>query len=357
MSSINKASNVSGAATTPSLDASPLAHGGDLGAARKLFPGAPEPLLDLSAGINPQPYPFTQLSTAMFTRLPQPAALADLVATAARNYGAPSVAHVVAGPGSQILLAQTAFLLARGRAAVLAPTYAEHGRVAELAGHNVVEVAEVAQLADARIAIVVNPNNPDGRLVDKDALLALADRLRRRGGLLLVDEAFMEVGPEGASLADHVEEGNIVVLRSFGKFYGLPGLRLSFALAAPEVATRIGTALGPWPVSSAALTIGAAALADAEWRERTRAKLAEAALKLDACLVRAGLEVIGGTSLFRLVRSKDAGRVFQALGEAGIMVRRFAEHPAWLRFGLPGGEVEWQRLERALASAERGNGA
>ena len=244
MSSINKASNVSGAATTPPLDASPLAHGGDLGAARKLFPGAPEPLLDLSAGINPQPYPFTQLSTAMFTRLPQPAALADLVATAARSYGAPSAAHVVAGPGSQILLAQTAFLLARGRAAVLAPTYAEHGRVAELAGHNVVEVAEVAQLADARIAIVVNPNNPDGRLVAKDALLALADRLRRRGGLLLVDEAFMEVGPEGASLADHVEEGNIVVLRSFGKFYGLPGLRLSFALAAPEIATRIAHRAG-----------------------------------------------------------------------------------------------------------------
>ena len=97
--------------------------------------------------------------------------------------------------------------------------------MAELAGHNVVEVAEVGQLADARIAIVVNPNNPDGRLVAKDALLALADRLRRRGGLLLVDEAFMEVGPEGASLADHVEEGNIVVLRSFGKFYGLPGLQ------------------------------------------------------------------------------------------------------------------------------------
>ncbi len=281
MSSINKASNVSGAATTPPLDASPLAHGGDLGAARKLFPGAPEPLLDLSAGINPQPYPFTQLSTAMFTRLPQPAALADLVATAAEARRA-----VPGACGGRAGLADPAGadgipVGARPRLG-LAPTYAEHGRVAELAGHNVVEVAEVAQLADARIAIVVNPNNPDGRLVAKDALLALADRLRRRGGLLLVDEAFMEVGPEGASLADHVEEGNIVVLRSFGKFYGLPGLRLSFALAAPEIAARIGTALGPWPVSSAALAIGAAALADAEWRERTRVKLAEAALKLDA---------------------------------------------------------------------------
>ena len=243
----------------------------------------------------------------MFTRLPQPAALADLVAVAARSYGAPSPAHVVAGPGSQILLAQTAFLLARGRAAILAPTYAEHGRVAELAGHNVVEVAEVAQLADARIAIVVNPNNPDGRLVAKDALLALADRLRRRGGLLLVDEAFMEVGPEGASLADHVEEGNIVVLRSFGKFYGLPGLRLSFALAAPEIATRIATALGALAGLERARSPSARRHSPMPSGGSGRApSSAEAALKLDACLVRAGLEVIGGTSLFRLVRSKDA---------------------------------------------------
>ncbi len=164
------------------------------------------------------------------------------------------------GPARRFSLTQTAFLLARGRAAVLAPTYAEHGRVAELAGHNVVEMAEIGQLADARIAIVVNPNNPDGRVVAKDTLLALADRLRRRGGLLLVDEAFMDVGPDGASLGEHVEEGNIVVLRSFGKFYGLPGVRLSFALAAPNIAARLAAALGPWPVSGAAIAIGTEAL-------------------------------------------------------------------------------------------------
>jgi cobalamin biosynthetic protein CobC len=357
MSSNSNASNVSGAAMQPPLDVAPPAHGGDLDTARKLFPSAPEPFLDLSTGINPYHYPIPQFAAELSTRLPQPAALARLAAVAAEAYGAPSPAHVTAGPGSQCLATQTAFLLARGRAAILAPTYSEYGRLAELAGHNVVEMAEVGQLADARIAIVVNPNNPDGRIVPKDTLLALADRLRRRGGLLLVDEAFMDVGPDGASLCEYVEQDNIVVLRSFGKFYGLPGLRLSFALATPEIAARIGTALGPWPVSSAALAIGAAALADAEWRERTRGKLAEAALKLDACLLKAGLEVIGGTSLFRLVRSKDAGRVFQSLGEAGIVVRRFAEHPTWLRFGLPGGDAERQRLERALASVERANSA
>jgi cobalamin biosynthetic protein CobC len=337
----------------PPLDGAPLAHGGDLDAARKLFPGAPEPFLDLSAGINPYHYPIPQFSDDALTRLPQADALAGLLGAAAKAYGAPSLAHVVAGPGSQILATQTAFLLARGRASILAPTYSEYGRVAELAGHNVVEMAEVGQLADARIAIVVNPNNPDGRIVPKDTLLALADRLRKRGGLLLVDEAFMDVGPDGTSLCEYVEQENIVVLRSFGKFYGLPGLRLSFAIAAPAIAARLATALGPWPVSSAATAVGAEALADVPWPEAARKALAETAVRLDALLARAGLSPIGGTSLFRLVRAQDTARFFQSLGEAGILVRRFAEHPSWLRFGLPGAEPEWQRLERALAPFAR----
>ncbi len=329
-------------------DLAPLNHGGDLGAARKLFPNAPEPFLDLSAGINPQPYPLPEIAERLYARLPEQAALLELKEIAAKAYGAPSAAHVVVAPGSQILVAQVGFLLARGHAAVLAPTYAEHARVAELAGHNVVEAAEVGQLADARIAIVVNPNNPDGRIVTKDTLLALADRLRRRGGLLLVDEAFMDVGAPGLSLAGQVERGNIVALRSFGKFYGLSGLRLSFAIATPAVALRLAATLGPWPVSSAAVLVGRAALADAAWRETTRTSLAEAALKLDVLLAGAGLEVIGGTSLFRLARSNEAARLFRHLGESGIFVRRFNEYPAWLRFGLPGGEADWQRLRSAL---------
>jgi len=335
---------------TLKAELAPLDHGGNLGAARQMFPAAPEPFLDLSTGINPHPYPVPQLPSDALTRLPEQAALAKLIDVAAEAYGAPSPAHVAAGPGSQILVAQTAFLLARGRASVLAPTYSEHARAAEFAGHNVVEVADVMQLAESRIAIVVNPNNPDGRIVAKDALLALADRLRRRGGLLLVDEAFMEVGPYGVSLADQVERGNIVVLRSFGKFYGLPGLRLSFAIAPPEIAARLAAALGPWPVSGAALAIGAAALADMTWREKTRGALAEAVTRLDGLLAGAGLEIIGGTSLFRLVRAREAAQLFHRLGEAGILVRRYPEYPAWLRFGLPGRDADWQRLGAVLAS-------
>jgi cobalamin biosynthetic protein CobC len=334
---------------TLKADLAPPEHGGDLAAARKMFPAAPEPFLDLSTGINPYPYPLSPLPPEASTRLPDPASLAKLKMIAAEAYGAPSPAHVVAGPGSQILAAQTAFLLARGRASILAPTYSEHARVAELAGHSVVEVADVSQLVESRIAIVVNPNNPDGRIIAKDALLGLADRLRRRGGLLLVDEAFMDVGPYGVSLADQTARGNIVVLRSFGKFYGLPGLRLSFAIAPPEIAARIATALGPWPIGGAVLAIGITALADMAWREKSRGSLAEAAARLDGLFAKSGLEVIGATSLFRLVRKRDAAQLFQRLGEAGILVRRFAEYPAWLRFGLPGRESDWQRLAAALA--------
>jgi cobalamin biosynthetic protein CobC len=332
----------------PPIDLAPLVHGGDLAAARTLFPGAPEPFLDLSTGINPNPYPVGQLPPDVFTRLPQQDALARLARIAAETYAAPSPAYVAVAPGSQIVMTQLAGLVAKGRALALGPTYAEHARAAALAGHKVVAADDVEQLGDAAFAVIVNPNNPDGRLIAKDALLSLAGRLRRRDGLLVVDEAFMEVAPEDASLGDAVGCGNLVVLRSFGKFYGLPGLRLSFALAAPEIAGRLAAALGPWPVSGAAPVIGAEALSDGAWRKATRASLEAAARRLDALLADAGLDIVGGTNLFRLVWTREAERIFRRLGERGVLVRRFELQPEWLRIGLPGSEAEWQRLAAAL---------
>ena len=327
------------------MDAAPLAHGGDLGAARLLFPGAREPFVDLSTGINPHAYPIPRLEPEAFRRLPEPAAVRRLSAVAAKAYGAPSAAHVVAAPGTQILLPYVAGLVPSGRAAVLATTYSEHVRVARLVGQVTTEVADVGQLHDADLAIVVNPNNPDGRLFRKETLLALADML----GLLIVDEAFMDVGPPGASLAGEVGRANVVVLRSFGKFFGLAGLRLGFALAAPDIAARLRASLGPWAVSGPAIAVGEIALADAPWIAATRARLETEAQQLDALLVNAGLDLVGGTSLFRLVRSAAASELFHRLGRAGIFVRRFAERPDWLRFGLPRDETAWQRLETALS--------
>src|SRR5262249_18594303 len=163
--------------------------------------------------------------------------------------------------------------VAPDRAAVVAPTYSEHGRAAALAGHRVAEVPNLAAAREAMLVIVTNPNNPDGRLFGKSELLALAKTLAQRGGLLVVDEAFMDVGPPELSLAAETGPQPIVVLRSLGKFFGLAGIRLGFALAPPQFAARLATKLGPWAVSGPALAIGAAALADRRWIETTRQRL------------------------------------------------------------------------------------
>jgi cobalamin biosynthetic protein CobC len=324
-----------------------LPHGGDLAAARRRFPDAPEPLIDLSTGINPHPYPLAPLPRELFTRLPEPDALERLAATAAQAYGA-AAGQVVVAPGTQSLLAPVFSAVAPGRAAILGPTYAEHARVAALVGHRVEEVGTFDGLAGADLAVVVNPNNPDGRLTSPFALLALVEEKRRGGGLVVVDEAFAEVGPPGLSVAAEVGRGGLVVLRSFGKFYGLAGLRLGFALAAGPLAAQLRATLGPWPVAGPALAAGEAALADAGWAQMMREVLARDATRLDQLLAGAGLEIAGGTSLFRLVDTPVAGALADHLGRAGIVVRRFTEARAALRFGLPGDEAAWQRLAAAL---------
>lgn len=281
-------------------------------------------------------------------RLPEPSDLKQLMDFAATVYAAPSGDNVVAGPGGQALVALAAMSVPPGRAAIVGPTYAEHARTAALAGHEVTTVSELAPLGDADLAIVVNPNNPDGRIFWKEDLLRIAERQRAHGGLLIVDEAFMDAGPRTESLCLHVDGANVIVLRSFGKFFGLAGVRLSFALAAAELATRLRASLGPWPVSGPALAIGKAASWDWDWIAETRLSLAKAGRRLNDLLASAGLEIVGGTELFCLVHSHDANALFERLGRAGIFVRCFADEPTWLRFGLPGPEAHWQRLEEAL---------
>ncbi len=328
----------------------PLLHGGDLDAARRLFPGAPEPFIDLSTGINPNSYPLPRFSADLFARLPEPAAATAVASAAACAYSARSADHVVPAPGTQILLPMVAGLVRPCRAAMVAPIYAEHARAAAIAGHEVEAVSGIDACRDAGLVIVGNPYNPDGRLHARTALLDLAKDLRGRGGLLVVDEAFMDVGPPDASLAADVSCGNVVVLRSFGKFFGLAGIRLGFALAAPALAARLGAALGPWAVSGPALAVGAKALADTAWRHRTRRRLEKAARRLDTILGNLGLEIVGGTSLFRLARTAEAGALFRHLGRAGILVRTFPDNANLLRFGLPANKREWQRLNDSMTS-------
>lgn len=327
-------------------------HGGDLAGAAARFGSPAEPWIDLSTGINPWawpwPGPMAPVDAAAWHRLPDRAALAGLKDAAASFYGcAPPT--VAAAPGSQALIQVLPRLVARGRVQVVGPTYAEHARCWARAGHSV-ETVDAPALAEGPVVVLGNPNNPDGRAHAPGDLLDLADRLAARGGALVVDEAFAEVRPE-VSVAPWAGRPGLVVLRSFGKFFGLAGLRLGFALAEPALVAAIEDELGPWSVSGPALAIGASALADRAWRESARAMLAERASALDAVLSGNGIEVVGGTSLFRLVSDARAARIHEALGRAGILVRAFEARADWLRFGLPGDPAGLARLDRALRDA------
>jgi len=347
-----------------------VTHGGHLAEARRLFPGAPEPFLDLSTGINPFPYALPPFGPDVFTRLPEPDAVGELERIAASAYGVADPGMVVAAPGTQILIDLLPRLWPSPRSvAVLGPTYTEHARAwasigcpvnqvtcfAALEGDEAVIESGMGErertqpaLAAADVAVVCNPNNPDGRRIAPGQLLTLADQLAARDGLLLVDEAFVDLEGDDLSLASELPHPALVLLRSFGKTYGLAGLRLGFALAAPERASTIRAALGPWAVSGPAIAIGCRALADTAWRAQAACRLADAARMLDAELAGAGLRVIGGTRLFRLAEANDAFSTFARLGRAGILVRRFAEHPSWLRFGQPADPSAWLRLGAAL---------
>lgn len=324
-------------------------HGGDLLAARMRFPEAPEPWIDLSTGINPTPYPFKPPPLSAYSRLPAPGEIRALEAIAARAYGLRDPACVVAGSGSQPLIQLLPFLRERGRVAILGPTYREHERSWVRAGFDLRRVADLKAALDERpdVIVAVNPNNPDGRVLPRAALLQAAGRLAERGGWLVIDEAFADFEPD-ASLASAQAEG-VTVLRSLGKAYGLAGLRLGFALTDPALAARIRQSLGPWPVSGPAIAIGGEALADKAWLARQSDLLEASAAKLDRLLVNAGFTIIGGTRLFRLARHPEAPTRFEQLARQGIWSRQFPENPDLLRFGnLPASA--WKRFRMALST-------
>jgi cobalamin biosynthetic protein CobC len=303
-------------------------HGGWLATAAQLWPAAPRPWIDLSTGINPDPYPAPPASRAARARLPFPEEIATLEAAAGAAFGLRDAAEVVALSGAEAGLRLLPHLLGAKTAFAPGPTYASHGEAWAEAGARLVDSEEAAAAV-----VLVDPNNPDGRTQERDALLALADRLQARGGWLVVDESFADVCDRPSIAA--AGHARIVALRSFGKFYGLAGLRLGFALAPADVAKRLRRRLGDWPVGADAIAAGLAAYPDAQWRIGARERLRVRADRLDLMLARAGLRVIGGTPLFRLAEAEDAGARFDRLAAAGILTRPFDHSPRWLRFGLP----------------------
>ena len=285
----------------------------------------------------------------MWQRLPLDGELACLLSAARAYYQAPPACPVVAAPGTQAIIQWLPRLRKPGSVAVVGPTYAEHAHCWRRAGHTVRDIDKLDDATGADVIVVVNPNNPDGWQLHPATLTACADRLAKRGGLLVVDEAFGDVAMDKSMLPTAPHQA-IVVLRSLGKFFGLAGLRLGFAFGEAMLIEKLSDALGPWAVSGPALEIGRRALADTAWQSAARARLADEAARLDAVLTDHGLNVVGGTDLFRLAEHTEADNLAERLARQGILVRTFERRPDWIRFGLPGAEVGWVRLKDALGS-------
>ncbi|MEM8848752.1 MAG: threonine-phosphate decarboxylase [Pseudomonadota bacterium] len=301
-------------------------HGGGLDAARAAHGGAD--WIDLSTGINPQPYPLPDLPARTWTALPDRDAEHALIAAARAFWQVPADADILPAPGASALIARLPLIAPPGPVHIPGPTYNEHEAAFRTAGH--------AIAPDGPTRILVHPNNPDGHWHDT---LPPAD-------LTILDESFCDVAPDRSHVARTDRPGTLI-LKSFGKFWGLAGLRLGFAIAHPDTLAPLRDALGPWPVSGPALAIGTAALRDTAWAAATRARLTKDAARLDALMAPHGA-IVGGTPLYRLYDTADAQALQTRLARHGIWSRIFPYSATWLRLGLPPAEA-WPRLRRALA--------
>lgn len=305
-------------------------HGGGLDAAIASYGGTRDSWLDLSTGINPMPYPMPALPSDAWTALPDKAAFARLYDLARQFWKIPDGAAIVGATGASAIIAALPRVLPNSTVNIPGPTYNEHGASFLAAGWSLGQDPSHAMVA-------VHPNNPDGHRWSAADLNA---------DFTIIDESFCDVTPE-ASLIQLANRPGAVVLKSFGKFWGLAGLRLGFAIGDPEIITKLTDLLGPWQISGPALAIGAEALTDPQWADETRNRLASDAARLDTLLTGKGADLVGGTSLFRLYKVQNAQAAQDQLAQHHVWSRVFPYAPDWLRLGLPPTD-RWAQLEAAL---------
>lgn len=322
------------------------AHGGQLRLAAARYGIALPDWLDLSTGINPHGWPVPTPPPWTWARLPEDD---DGLEEAARRYY--GVENLLPVAGSQAAIRALPRLRPRSRVSVTCPGYVEHAKAWRDAGHEVQAVRSGRldrAASESDVLVVTNPDNPTGTRFQPGRLLDWHARLRRRGGWLVVDEAFMDPTPAD-SLCHHTGNDGLIVLRSLGKFFGLAGLRVGFVCAEPRITNRLAAHLGPWTVNTPGRWVAARALADHLWQDQARARLARESARLRALLARHGLAPRGGCALFQWAVLPDARALFEGLARRGILTRHFSR-PSSVRVGLPAGEPDWRRLERGLAN-------
>jgi cobalamin biosynthetic protein CobC len=336
--------------SSPHADATDLLpHGGRLRAAAGRYGIPLADWLDLSTGINPHGWPVPAIPPSAWARLPEDD---DGLEQAARTYyGTDSLLAVA---GSQAAIQALPRLRPPCRVGVAAPGYNEHAHAWQRAGHTVVPVSADAldsAAADVDVLVVIHPNNPTGTRFEIETLLEWQTQLSKRGGWLVVDEAFIDATPE-QSLAPHCPQRGLIVLRSLGKFFGLAGARVGFVIAESMLLRRLQTLLGPWTVTTPSRWAAIQALSDRDWREAARLLIIRSGERLAELLTQYGLAPSGGCALFQWVRTPQAAALHEQLARHGILTRLF-DAPASLRFGLPGMETEWAKLAVALTAVHR----
>lgn len=327
----------------------PIVHGGGITEAAAVFGGRPEDWLDLSTGINPNPVTLPEIPIEAWHRLPDRHLVDSARRAAARYYRNGDVLPLPV-PGTQSVIQLLPRLVAPGRRiAIFGPTYGEYARAFASAGFAIDEISAPDQLTpDHGLAVLVNPNNPTGRAFPPADIGGMASRMKANGGLLLVDEAFGDTEPDLSVAAYTAGHGNLIVFRSFGKFFGLAGLRLGFVIAAESFLSAFQEWLGPWAVSGPALVV-ATKLMGGETQPVQSLILARKQ-GLDTVLQETGLTIIGGTPLFTLVGHERAAELHQHLCRKQILTRKFGYASSWLRIGLAPNAAGDTRLADALRS-------
>ena len=326
-----------------------LSHGGAIDHMRMAFPEAPEPWIDLSTGINPWPYPIDGIDLSVLHQLPLQTAFAGCRSAMASAFGAPEDS-VVPGPGSELLIRLLPTVVAPRHVAILSPAYGDHALVWMRAAERVSEIDGFAPIPEeVDVLVLCNPGYVDGQVYAHERLEGLRSELASRGGWLIVDEAYADLNP-AASVARWGGRGGLIVLRSGGKFFGLPGVRIGALIAPAAIREAIAERLGVWCVSSLALCIARKAYADLGWQTMTRARLRRAGRRLDAILAGAGFPRVRGTDLYRVIETPSAPETWLKLAQQGIYVRRFTWSDRHLRIGLPRDRAAELRLVRALMS-------
>jgi len=327
-----------------------LSHGGNILAMAEKYNIPVKQWLDLSTGLNPNGWSVPVIPEHVWQTLPQEE---DGLQEAACQYYACDYCLPVAG--SQAAIETLPTLRNLSNVGIVSPTYAEHEHSWKKAGHHVnrIDINDVeSELEHLDVLVVINPNNPTGHQVSVETLLLWHQQLSKKGGWLVVDEAFMDVTPE-LSLVDSGIRPGLIILRSLGKFFGLAGVRCGFVIADKELLSLLADKIGPWSVTGPSRYIAIQALKDKKWQSETRNILQSEGQKITELFKEQGFIVEGGCALFQWVKHYNARELFELFARQGILVRLFDEKDVTvtsLRFGLPKDKHQWQRLEKALSS-------